>query len=152
VAGASTLAGRLAGALGTPLPPARAHGLACAFPAPAALAEAGLGGIGLTSARAAAVGAFAAAVADGRVALAREADLDALVDTLVAVPGIGPWTAHYIALRLGLPDAFPATDLGLRRSFAVRAPAGAPELARYAERWRPWRAYAAAHLWLAAAG
>jgi AraC family transcriptional regulator of adaptative response / DNA-3-methyladenine glycosylase II len=152
VAGASTLCGRVAARYGTPLAAARAHGLACAFPPPASLAEADLADVGLTRARAAAVRAFAAAVADGDVVLDRAAGLDGLVGALCALPGIGPWTAHYVALRLGEPDAFPGTDLGLRRAFAARAPAGAAGLEAHAERWRPFRAYAAAHLWFAGDG
>ena len=67
-----------------------------------------------------------------------------------AVPGIGPWTAHYLALRLGEPDAFPATDLGLKRALAEigAVPASPAAVAARAESWRPWRAQAAIHLWL----
>ena len=65
------------------------------------------------------------------------------------IPGVGDWTAHYIAMRANRePDAFPAADLGLRKAVAANGvPATAPELARMAESWRPWRAYAAMHLW-----
>jgi AraC family transcriptional regulator of adaptative response / DNA-3-methyladenine glycosylase II len=71
-----------------------------------------------------------------------------LVASLVALRGIGTWTAEYVALRLGEGDAFPAGDLGLRRALATdgRGPT-ARELAARAEAWRPWRAYAAVHLW-----
>jgi len=76
--------------------------------------------------------------------------LDASVARLVALPGIGDWTAQYIALRaLGEPDAFPHTDLALRRAFETEAgerPSPEALLAR-AEAWRPWRAYAASHIW-----
>jgi len=69
---------------------------------------------------------------------------------MTALPGIGPWTAHYVALR-GLlePDAFPAGDLGLRKALAPRgaAPLAEGALLARAERWRPWRGYAAIHLW-----
>ncbi len=69
----------------------------------------------------------------------------------MAIPGIGPWTSEYIAMRaLGEPDAFPASDLGLRRAASKNAsPLGASELADRAETWRPWRAYAAMLLWSA---
>ena len=64
---------------------------------------------------------------------------------LASLPGVGPWTVEYVALRaLGDPDAFPAHDLVLRRALGV---ATAGEAARLAERWRPWRGYAAQHLW-----
>jgi AraC family transcriptional regulator of adaptative response / DNA-3-methyladenine glycosylase II len=152
VAGASTLSGRLVARLGAPFEAARAHGLACAFPPPATVAEADLDGLGLTRARAAAVRGFAAAVADGAVMLERPVGLERLVESLVGLPGIGPWTAHYVALRLGEPDAFPDTDLGLRRAFAALRPASAGDLSAHAERWRPWRAHAAAQLWFAGAG
>ena len=67
----------------------------------------------------------------------------------VALPGIGPWTAEYVAMRaLGDPDAFPASDLGIRHAFArLDQPHDARAVAAIAERWRPWRAYAALHLW-----
>jgi 3-methyladenine DNA glycosylase/8-oxoguanine DNA glycosylase len=69
---------------------------------------------------------------------------------MCAIEGIGPWTAHYVALRgLGEPDAFPASDLGLRKALAApgEKPLSEAELLRRAERWRPWRGYAAIHLW-----
>ena len=71
-----------------------------------------------------------------------------------AVPGVGDWTANYIAMRAYRePDAFPAADLGLRKAVATNGnPATARELTRMAERWRPWRAYAAMHLWNGLAG
>jgi len=73
---------------------------------------------------------------------------------LCSVPGIGEWTAHYIAMRaFGEPDAFPASDLGLRKALgARRAPLSHAEVARLAEAWRPWRAYAAMALWSELAG
>src|ERR687891_340657 len=136
---------------------ARAHfgteplGLTHTFPPAAALAEADLDGIGLPGARIRAVQGFAAAVAENRVRLDRSVGLDELVDSITALPGLGPWTAHYVALRLGEPDALPASDLGLRRALANgSAPAALPsagDLAARAESWRPWRALAAVHLW-----
>lgn len=151
VPGASRLAGRLVGRHGTRLAGPAPPGLTHAFPPPATLAEGDLDGIGLTRARAGAIRAFAAAVAEGRVRLDRTVPLDELVDSIARLPGLGPWTAHYVALRLGEPDAFPASDLGLRRALANGAsPAALPsarELTARAAAWRPWRALAAIHLW-----
>jgi len=149
VAGASTIAGRLVERVGTEVPGLAQLGLTHVFPSPDTLAEADLGGIGLTGARMDAIRSFAASVAAGSLRLDRSVPLDHLVASLVAVPGIGPWTAHYLALRLGEPDAFPAGDLGLRRSIECLGgsrldPRGMTALA---DRWRPWRGHAAFHLW-----
>jgi AraC family transcriptional regulator of adaptative response / DNA-3-methyladenine glycosylase II len=150
VAGATTLTGRIAARHGTPAPGVGAAGLAHLFPSARTLAGGDLSGLGLTTARAAAVGAFARAVADGTVRLDRSQGLDRLVASIAALPGLGPWTAQYLALRLGEPDAFPASDLGILRTLAriLGRPVTAREAAAMAERWRPWRAHAAVHLWL----
>jgi AraC family transcriptional regulator of adaptative response / DNA-3-methyladenine glycosylase II len=105
--------------------------------------------IGMPRARARAIQSLARAVCDGRVGFDAARGLDRLVDELVALDGVGAWTAHYIAMRAGgEPDAFPATDLGLLRSAARLGIADdAKTLAERAEAWRPWRAYAAMHLW-----
>jgi AraC family transcriptional regulator of adaptative response / DNA-3-methyladenine glycosylase II len=114
------------------------HGLA-----PETLAEARIEG--MPTRRAETIRALARAVASGEVVLERGATLDDTIARLTALPGIGPWTAHYIALRaLGEPDAFPSGDLILRRSAGVLTEA---ELRRRAEAWRPWRGYAAMLLW-----
>ena len=118
VAGANTLAGRLVERLGTPVPGVDRFGLTHTFPSPATLAEADLSDVGLTGARAAAVRSFARAVAEDAIRLDRSVGLDRLVASIQAIDGLGPWTAHYIALRLGERDAWPATDLGLRRALA----------------------------------
>jgi AraC family transcriptional regulator of adaptative response / DNA-3-methyladenine glycosylase II len=152
VAGASTLARRLVAAVGVPVPGLGPLGITHTFPAPDALAAADLDGIGLTRARAGALRAFAGAVAEDRVRLDRSVELHTLVASIMALPGLGPWTAQYIALRLGEPDAFPAGDLGLRRAFDRIQPGGAVGLAERAEAWRPWRALGAAHLWAEGAG
>jgi AraC family transcriptional regulator of adaptative response / DNA-3-methyladenine glycosylase II len=151
VAGATTLAGRLVERFGTPLPEAAAAGsLTRVFPDAAALAGADLRAIGLPAARARAIAALAEAVAAGRLVLAPHADPDKTRTALLALPGVGPWTAAYLALRaLGDPDALPASDLGLRRALAgsdgsLPAPA---EIEARAEAWRPWRGYAALALW-----
>jgi 3-methyladenine DNA glycosylase/8-oxoguanine DNA glycosylase len=93
---------------------------------------------------------LARALAEGQLSLARTQPLSDLVRTLTARPGIGPWSAQYLALRIGHLDAFPAEDLGLRRAFEAiwSRPVSAAELACAAEAWRPWRAVAATHLWL----
>jgi 3-methyladenine DNA glycosylase/8-oxoguanine DNA glycosylase len=74
--------------------------------------------------------------------------LDKLVSSITALDGLGPWTANYLALRLGEPDACPTSDLALRRALPRKAPTAAA-LGDLAERWRPWRALAATHLWIA---
>ena len=152
VRGATTLAGRLVRAFGTPLERAQG-GLTHLFPRPEALADADLPSIGLPRARAATIRALAGAVARGELVLDAPRGLEDAVARLAAIPGIGAWTAHYIAMRaLGEPDALPAADLGLRR--ALRNGAGPLPPARVTERaeaWRPWRAYAAMHLWTALA-
>ena len=149
VAGAATLAGRLVAAYGKPLA-GGVEGLSHVFPGPERLADADLSSLGLTRARAAALGSLArAVVADPQIFGPRQS-LDAAVLKLRALPGIGEWTAQYIAMReMREPDAFPAADIGLMRAMADRQgrrPSPGALLAR-AERWRPWRAYAAQHLW-----
>lgn len=160
VAGASTLTGRLARALGEPVGGFEAFGLAHSFPTPGRVAETPPDVIarvtGTPVARARAVQTFAAACAADAVPFAA-AGYDELVATLVVLPGIGPWTAEMIALQVaGHGDAFPAGDLGLRAS-ASRA-AGRTDrlserdLAAMAEAWRPQRGLAAMHLWMAGKG
>jgi len=153
VTAATSFAGRLVAALGEPLP-APDGGLTHRFPTAETLAGADLRGLPLTKGGAAALRALARAVTAGEVELDRGADRERTVRALLALPGLGPWTVAYIAMRaLGDPDALPVTDLGLRRALQARGlptdPAGV--LAR-AERWRPWRAYAVLHLWAGAAG
>jgi AraC family transcriptional regulator, regulatory protein of adaptative response / DNA-3-methyladenine glycosylase II len=149
VAGAVTIAGRLVRAFGRPLENAPAAWLTHLFPRPDALAAADLSGFGVPRARAETIREIARRVADGRLLLDSPAGLEETVARLQEVPGIGPWTAHYIALRaLGEPDAFPASDLGLRRALATngRMP-NEREVEARAESWRPWRAYAVLALW-----
>jgi AraC family transcriptional regulator of adaptative response / DNA-3-methyladenine glycosylase II len=133
---------------GTPVPGLRALGLTHLFPAPSTLATADLRDVGLSPVRAAAVNTFAGAVADGALRLDRAGRLEQLVASVTRIRGLGPWTAHYLALRMGEPDAFPATDLGLRRALSQGTLVGARELEHAADCWRPWRAHAAIHLWL----
>ena len=151
VAGAGTITARIVERHGTPVPGLQALGLTHLFPSPSTLAAADLSGLGLTSSRRAAISAFARAVADHVIPLDRGSRLDHLILSVTTIPGLGPWTAHYLALRLGEPDAFPATDIGLRRSLshAVGRPIAPSDAEEVADRWRPWRAHAAIHLWLA---
>ena len=153
VPAATQLAGRLVAAFGAEIddPAARALGLTHVFPSPERLAAADVAGLGLMpGARAAALSSLAAAVAADPALLGPYRDLAGAVAQLRSLPGIGEWTAQYIALRaLREPDAFPAADVGLLRAMtdaSGRRPTPAELLAR-AESWRPWRAYAAMHLW-----
>ena len=122
------------------------------FPGPGMLADADLKALGLTTARAATVRGVAQALLDGRIDFRHEQPLDEFVERWVALPGIGDWTAHYMAMRaLSHPDAFPAADLILRRVAAGDAPAlSTKALVSLAQEWRPWRAYAVMHLWRSA--
>jgi AraC family transcriptional regulator, regulatory protein of adaptative response / DNA-3-methyladenine glycosylase II len=148
VSGATTLAARLVDRFGDPL--SRVDGgLTHAFPTPARLASVDLGGMGLTGARAATLQALARAVADGQIDLSRIADRDRTAAGLLELPGVGPWTVAYLGMRaLGDPDAIPITDLGIRRALD-RLGVGMATRDRLArtQAWRPWRAYAAMHLW-----
>jgi len=151
VAGARTIAGRIVERCGERLP-APGGGVTRLFPTPDQLATAGLDAIGMPGGRVRAIQNLAAAVAADPGLLDQSDDLAADVSRLTALPGVGEWTAQYIALRgLKHPDAFPASDLGILRALAGRdgrRPNPAEALAR-AERWRPYRAYAAQHLWSA---
>lgn len=122
------------------------------LPAPATVAALPDAALPMPRSRAATVRQLGAAVAAGEVDLRPGAGAGEATAALLALPGIGPWTAGYVAMRgLGDRDAFPAGDLVLRRSAGVLGlPSDERGLARYAERWSPWRAYAAQHLWAAA--
>jgi AraC family transcriptional regulator of adaptative response / DNA-3-methyladenine glycosylase II len=149
VAAARTLAMRIVSRLGDPVSTAT-PGLTHLFPSAGAIASGSLDGLGLTGVRIAAVRALAQAVLAGRVAFDRP--VEEVVASLVALPGIGEWTAQYIALRaLGEPDAFLSADIVIRRVAAAgKAPLSARDLRDRAESWRPWRGYAIMHLWRAA--
>ncbi len=143
VKGASTLAGRLARTFGEPF--SAANGISHIFPTPEALAGANFTGIGLPGARAETIQALARAVCDGRISFEGIVDSADFLHRLCEIPGIGDWTAQYVAMRaLQEPDAFPSSDLGLLRALDLNT---ARDLERRAEAWRPWRAYAAVHLW-----
>ena len=142
VAGARTLAGRLVAQIGVPLPGPDGD-LTHLFPTAAAVSEWAAGGVGgLPDSRRRALGALAHALAVGDLALDPGVDRAAAEATLRRLPGIGPWTTAYVAMRaLGDPDMFPASDLGIRTALGALDGAGDPT------RWRPWRSYAAQHLW-----
>jgi AraC family transcriptional regulator, regulatory protein of adaptative response / DNA-3-methyladenine glycosylase II len=143
VAGASTLAGRVAKAFGDPYP--AAERLTHLFPSASVLAEADLTKVGLTRSRAETVRALARAVSSGQMRFDGVTDSDLFLARLGAVPGIGQWTAQYIAMRaLGDTDALPAGDLGLRRTLGL---SNSRELEARSQPWRPWRAYATVYLW-----
>jgi len=163
VAGATTLTSRLVAALGTPLDHPDG-GLTHAFPRPEAIAEADLSGLGLTKARQRTLHELARALADGTVSLDIGVDRRAAVQELQRLPGIGPWTASYIAMRgLSDPDVFLGGDLILRRALdelsarptdrsGPQVSSAGPITERAANEraiaWRPWRSYAVMHLWV----
>jgi 3-methyladenine DNA glycosylase/8-oxoguanine DNA glycosylase len=161
VRAATTFAGRLVAALGTALDgKGAAFGLSHLFPRAQVVADCAEGVLArqlrIPRARAATLRALAAAAAAGDGLLGQYRSLTEAVAALRQLPGIGDWTAQYIAMRaLREADAFPSGDIGLRRALADprsgRRPADR-ELRARAERWRPWRGYATLHLWTAPAG
>jgi len=155
VKAATRISARFARAFGeaieTPLP-----ALTIVFPsarAIAALEPAQVAAQGIVMARARAICALAREVASGRLRLDPSADIDRTLEQLQALPGVGPWTAHYVAMRaLAWPDAFPHPDIGVLNALERIPDKGTRGLApkhalAAAERWRPWRAYAVMHLW-----
>jgi AraC family transcriptional regulator, regulatory protein of adaptative response / DNA-3-methyladenine glycosylase II len=146
VKAASTLAARFAAAFGEPLDTAH-PGLQRLFPEPAgvaALEAAQVARLGIIAARARAIVALAREIAAGRLRLDPSAPVESTLAALEALPGVGPWTAQYIAMRaLAWPDAFPHPDVAV-----VKAMKRTPAVAlAHADAWRPWRAYAVLHLW-----
>ena len=119
------------------------------FPTPHQVIDSDLRSVGLTGAREATVRRLADLVASEQLDLSDAADKRETEEKLLAVPGIGRWTASYVAMRaLRDADAFPADDLGVRLGFeALGLPSTPPAIRERAERWRPWRAYAVMHLW-----
>jgi AraC family transcriptional regulator of adaptative response / DNA-3-methyladenine glycosylase II len=169
VAAATTLAGRFAAAFGSPIDGASNSGasntkavasntlvsiepLRVRFPTAREVAMQSIDAIakiGLPGARAAAIHALACAVANGKLSFDGKG-LETFVEEIVAMPGIGPWTAHYLAMRtLHLPDAFPAADLGVKKALAGASPR---EAEARAEAWRPFRSYAVMYLWSSLGG
>ena len=155
VRAATTLAGRIAAQYGqaVDLPDslaARSEELQLTrlFPAPGRLARARFHGVGVTGSRAETLRRVAALTSRGQLDFNGNQDPDEFRNALTAIPGVGDWTAQYVAMRaLKNPDAFPATDLGLVRAIGSSGTKGAAALRKRAESWRPWRAYAAMLLW-----
>jgi 3-methyladenine DNA glycosylase/8-oxoguanine DNA glycosylase len=121
------------------------NGLTHIFPSAHILAEADLGRIGLPRARAHCLRTLARAVSEDRIAFSGVVNVEEFLSRLRELPGIGDWTAQYIAMRaLGEPDAFPSSDLGLFHATGIHQPR---QLEQRSQVWRPWRAYAAMYLW-----
>jgi len=148
VPGARTLAARLAACYGAPLPGPRGS-LRISFPSPDLLVEAEIERLGVTRSRAEAIRQVALLIGSGELELMRGKQLLATYERLLAVKGIGPWTASYVALRaLGDPDALVAGDLGVRQVLGGRAtPLSAAAVTQQAVSWRPFRGYATVHIW-----
>ncbi len=148
VRGATTLAGRLVERFGRERRGARTGDLDRFFPTPEALVEGEVESIGLPGARARTLRGLARAVLDDPGLLDPARDSVETTRRLCALPGIGDWTAQYVAMRaLREPDAFPAGDLGLRKILGNGSPLRERDLAVRAEAWRPWRSYAAMAIW-----
>ncbi|HRA62885.1 MAG TPA: adenosine deaminase, partial [Burkholderiaceae bacterium] len=151
VAAARTLAQRLVQQWGEPI--ATPHsGLDRLFPSASALAVADaqmLGALGVVRQRQAAIQGLARAVADGQLRLAAGADVPATMAALKALPGIGDWTAHYIAMRaLRWPDAFPSGDVALHKALGLQGQSQPARAAQaLSQAWRPWRSYAVLRAW-----
>ncbi len=158
VAGARTVAGRVATAQGEDLPsalltaPGVPKDLERAFPEAATLAAADPTTFSMPRARGVALTEACALVADGTVVLDPGSDRIEVEQRLLQVKGIGPWTTAYVSMRaLSDPDVFLPTDLGVLRGLGnLEGPTGPKAAAAAAERWRPWRSYALHHLWAAA--
>jgi AraC family transcriptional regulator of adaptative response / DNA-3-methyladenine glycosylase II len=152
VRAARTMLGRIALRFGEALPGEGGGAPMRLFPAAAkiaALAPEDLVGLGMTRARARTLIGLAHAIASGDIRLEPESDVDSTMARLTALPGVGVWTASYIAMRaLRWPDAFLASDLGVLKAMGETKPARA---LRRSEAWRPWRSYAVIHLWKSAA-
>jgi AraC family transcriptional regulator, regulatory protein of adaptative response / DNA-3-methyladenine glycosylase II len=148
VAGARTLAGRIVARLGTPLA-TPSGSLTHTFPRPDVIAEAPDDVLAMPAPRRRTLRNLCRALAAGEIVVDAGADRAATEAALLALPGVGPWTASYIALRaLGDPDVFLASDLGVRKALVgLGAPSNPAAAAWLAERWRPWRSYAVHHLW-----
>jgi AraC family transcriptional regulator of adaptative response / DNA-3-methyladenine glycosylase II len=143
VKGATTLAGRIAKSYGQSV--STGEGLSHLFPTPKVLSDASFTAIGLTEKRAGTIRALARAVCEGKISFDRVVDTEVLLTQLREIPGIGPWTAQYVAMRaLGEPDAFPSGDIALLHALNLKS---SRELEKRAEAWRPWRSYATMYLW-----
>jgi len=149
VKAARTVIARIVGRCGQPLGIDNALGLGHLFPTAAEVMRSDLSGLGLNAKRIQTLQELARAIATDQVELEIKGSLADFVRRLTLLPGIGPWTAQYIALRgLGEPDAFPDGDLGLLQAFNPNGGRLTPaRLRQRAEAWRPWRGYAATYLW-----
>jgi len=147
VQAATTIAGRFAAAFGEPIDTAN-RAVTTLFPTPARIAALDprqVAAQGIIASRARAIVELARAIDAGRLDLGSSSPVDATVAALEALPGVGPWTAQYIAMRaLAWPDAFPHPDVAVLKAMKVQKPAAALAAS---ETWRPWRAYAVLHLW-----
>jgi AraC family transcriptional regulator of adaptative response / DNA-3-methyladenine glycosylase II len=148
LAGATTLAARLVAAIGEPLDQPLGS-VTHLFPSSGALAEIDPAALAMPASRRRALLGLAAALAGGELVLDAGVEREAARQQLLALPGIGPWTAAYVAMRaLRDPDAFLPTDLGVRHALEQLGQDSGPAPAtRLAEAWRPYRAYAVQHLW-----
>jgi AraC family transcriptional regulator of adaptative response / DNA-3-methyladenine glycosylase II len=148
VKGARTLAARLVAAIGEPLA-ASVGEITRTFPSAAAIADCPTSDLAMPGARARALINACGQLADGGIVIDAGSDRDEIARQLEALPGIGPWTASYVALRaLGDPDVFLPTDIGVRNALRSIGADSSPKAAeRLAESWRPWRSYALHHLW-----
>ncbi len=148
VRAARTILGRIARSFGEPVAGDEGGALTRVFPTAARIAGVppqDLAGLGVTRARARTLVGIAAAVASGRIRLEPDSDVEATLAALTALPGIGAWTANYVAMRaLRWPDAFLANDLVVLKALGETRPA---QVSRLSEPWRPWRSYAVMHLW-----
>ena len=148
VKGARTLAGRLVAAVGQPLRTG-VDGVTHTFPSAAAIATCAPGDFAMPTARARALIHACEHLADGRIVIDAGSDRDEIARQLQTLPGVGPWTASYVALRaLGDPDMFLPTDIGVRNALRAMGVESSPKAAaQRAEAWRPWRSYALHHVW-----
>ncbi len=148
VAGARSVAGRLTTAVGESVGVPTDDALGLLFPSPEGLLALDPDTLPFPGARRIALRRACAALVDGKVVLDVGAEREEIVESLVSLPGIGPWTASYVAMRLGDPDQFMPSDLGVRRALERVGRSGRPQdVLAIAERWRPWRSYAQHHVW-----
>jgi AraC family transcriptional regulator of adaptative response / DNA-3-methyladenine glycosylase II len=144
VAHATALAGRIARDFGQKF--SVGGSLSHLFPTAEALANANLSGVGLIKARTETIRALARAVSSGQICFEGVMASESFRRRLMEIPGIGSWTAEYVAMRaLGEPDAFPAGDVALQSALGLSS---ATQAARRSEPWRPWRSYATMYLWM----
>ena len=149
VKGATTIVGRIADSYGKTLNTPNVFGLKYIFPGPEVLADADFKGVGLTKARIATIHHLSSAVLEGLVCFHASIGPAKLRKALLDIKGIGEWTAQYILMRtIKIPDAMPCSDLGLMKAVSSdKRPVPEKQLKEMSTPWKPWRAYAAMHLW-----